>query len=70
VIDDEELNLNEHGRKHKRMIEAELKMEEKQEHKNTKIHEVMEKNGKKMKEENAYEMEEIWSHHLECGLPP
>jgi len=43
VIDDDGRNLNEHGRKHKSMIETELTMEEKQEHKNTKIHGVMEK---------------------------
>jgi len=44
-------------------------MEEKQEHKNTKIHGVMEK-WKKMKEGKVYEMEENWSCHLECGLLP
>ena len=25
---------------------------------------------KKMKEGNAYEMEESWSRHMEYGLPP
>jgi len=43
VIDDERRNLNEHGRKHKSMIETKLTIEEKQEHKNTNIHGVMEK---------------------------
>jgi len=43
VIDDEGRKLNEHGRKHKSMIETELTMEENQEYKNTKIHGVMEK---------------------------
>jgi len=51
------------------MIETKLTMEEKQEHKNTKIHGVMGK-WKKMNEGIAYEMEERWSRHLECGLPP
>jgi len=69
VIDDEGRKLNEHERKHESMIEIELTMKEKQEHKNTKIHGVMEK-WKKIKEGNAYEMEESWSRHLECGLPP
>ena len=68
VIDDEGQKLNEHGRKQKSMIETELTIQEKQEHKNTNIHGVMEK-WKKMKEGIAYEMEERWSHHLECGLP-
>ena len=69
VIDDEGWKLNEHGRNHKSMIETKLTMEEKQDHKNTKIHGVMEK-WKKMKEGKAYEMGERWSRHLECGLPP
>jgi len=46
VIDDEGQKLNEHGRKQKSMIETELTMEEKQEHKKTKIHGVW-RNGKK-----------------------
>jgi len=47
VIDDEGRILNEHGRKHKSMIETELTMEKKQEHKNTKIHDVMEKDERR-----------------------
>jgi len=57
VIDDERKNLNEHGRKHESMIEAELTMDEKQEHKDTKIHGLMEK-MEEMREENDYVMED------------
>jgi len=69
VINDEGRKINEHGRKHKSKIETELTMDEKQEHKNTKIHGVMKK-WKESKEGKAYEREKIWSRHLECGLNP